>query len=86
MLAETNHDKSKKKKVDRKTCHRMRDSTKPRYILTGLDDLLESTFMLAEIISNKKIEKLWPGISTRAKYMLTQLEFDVCTTSSRNDK
>ena len=53
MLPEMNHDKSKKKKLDRKTYHRVRSSTRARCILTGLDDLLESTFMLAEIISKK---------------------------------
>ena len=54
VLAEMNHDESKKKKkLDRKTYHRVRTSTRARCILTGLDELLESTFMLAEIISKK---------------------------------
>ena len=48
--------------------------------------------MLAEIISKKKVDsrkgyqRAWPGISTWDRYMLTQLEFDVRTTSSRNNK
>ena len=88
MLAEI----SQKKKVDRITYYRVWTSTRARYILTGLDDLFELTFMLAEIISKKKVDnrktyqRAWPAISTRDRYMLTQLEFDVRTTSSKNDK